>query len=250
MGEQTPSRRRRWLARLFPQTPDFYACLSAQCDLTVAAIEALVAYMQQPEDATARHVLDLEKQGDALKAAHMTTLHQAFATPIDREDIYRSIAAIDEILNYAKATVREMRSLKLKPDEHTRAMAELMYRGACALQQGYACLADDPLAAERHADAARKTERATERVYRRALRELFDVAHYQATLTADQRRSAAALAILADGVDASETSAIGSAVGFVLEILKRREVYRHMSNGADRVARAGEVLHDIVAKVA
>ncbi|KEZ76733.1 DUF47 domain-containing protein [Salinisphaera hydrothermalis] len=250
MGEDSTSGRGRWLARLFPRTPDFYACLNAQCDLTVAAIEALVAYMRQPDDDTAKRVLELEKQGDALKATNMTTLHQAFATPIDREDIYRSIAAIDEILNYAKATVREMRALKLRPDEHTRAMAELMYRGASALQQGYASLAKDPLTAERHADAARKTERATERIYRRALRELFDVEHYHATLTPDQRRSAAALAVLADGVDASETSAIGSAVGFVLEILKRREVYRHMSNGADRVARAGEVLHDIVAKVA
>lgn len=250
MGENSESRTRRWLARLFPRTPDFYARLNAQCDLAAAATEAFVAYMQDGNDASAQRVLDLEKQGDTLKADNMTTLHRAFATPIDREDIYRSIAAIDEVLNYAKATVQEMRALKLKPDEHTRAMAELMHRGACALQQGYACLADDPLTAESHADAARKTERKTEKIYRRAIGELFDVEHYQATLTPEQRRSAASLAVLTDDVGAPETTAIGSAVGFVLEILKRREVYRHMSNGADRVVRAGEVLHDIVAKVA
>jgi len=33
------------------------------------------------------------------------------------------------------------------------------------------------------------------------------------------------------------------------EILKRREVYRHLSNGADRLARAGQTLHDIVVKI-
>lgn len=250
MVEHTESRSRRWLARLFPQTPDFYARLNQQCDLAATTTEVFVTYMQDGNEDAAARVIALEKQGDALKAENMTTLHQAFATPIDREDVYRSIAAIDEILNYAKATVQEMRVLKLKPDEHTRAMADLMHRGAAALQQGYACLAADPLAAERHADVARKTERTTEKIYRRALGELFDVDHYQATLTAEQRRSAASLAVLAHQLDAPETSAIGSTVGFVLEILKRREVYRRMSNGADRVVRAGEVLHDIVAKIA
>ena len=35
----------------------------------------------------------------------------------------------------------------------------------------------------------------------------------------------------------------------VIEIFKRREVYRHLSNAADRVAEAGETLHDIVVKL-
>ena len=36
----------------------------------------------------------------------------------------------------------------------------------------------------------------------------------------------------------------------VMERLKRREIYRHMSNSADRLARAGNTLHDIVVKIA
>ncbi len=35
----------------------------------------------------------------------------------------------------------------------------------------------------------------------------------------------------------------------VMEVFKKREVYRHMSNAADRLARAGEVLRDIVVKL-
>ena len=34
------------------------------------------------------------------------------------------------------------------------------------------------------------------------------------------------------------------------EIMKRREVYRHLSNGADRLAHAGQTLHDIIVKIA
>lgn len=250
MNQESPSLARRLWERVFPRTPDFYALLNAQCELVVSGTEELVAYMETREDGHADRVLELEHQGDQLKARNMTTLHRAFATPMDREDIYRSIAALDEIINYAKATIREMRGLKLGPDEHTRAMAELMHRGALALQRGYAKLEKQPLQAEGDAEAARKTERATEKVYRTALSELFDAGHYMATLTPEQQRTAESMDVLLREMTEREAGAITSAVGFLVEILKRREVYRHMSNGADRVVRAGEVLHDIVAKIA
>jgi len=50
-------------------------------------------------------------------------------------------------------------------------------------------------------------------------------------------------------LDSQETNTRVAAVKLVLEIFKRREVYRHLSNAADRLARAGEVLHDIVVKI-
>jgi hypothetical protein len=34
-----------------------------------------------------------------------------------------------------------------------------------------------------------------------------------------------------------------------MEVFKRREIYRHLSNAGDRVAHAGECLHDIVVKM-
>ncbi|MEZ5095468.1 MAG: hypothetical protein R2731_04785 [Nocardioides sp.] len=40
-----------------------------------------------------------------------------------------------------------------------------------------------------------------------------------------------------------------AALEHVMDVFKRREVYRHLSNASDRVARAGEVLHDIVVKM-
>ena len=230
--------------------PDFHTLLNRQCDLVVEGTSELLAYMRTEDTVHAERVVELERQGDTLKSEHMTILHQAFATPFDREDIYRAIAALDDIINYLKSTVREMRILRLAPDEHTRAIAELLYEGALALQKGYASLAEQPLLAEADAEAARKTERATEHIYRQAISELFDARHYVATETKEQQKTAGSLDVLMQELTARELSAVGSAVGFVVEILKRREVYRHMSNAADRVVRAGEVLHDIVAKIA
>lgn len=241
---------KRVLHSMFPAMPDFYGFLNQQCDLVVAGTEALVVFMQTGSKEDGKKVFALEKQGDQIKHKNIDVLHRSFVTPIDREDIYHAIATLDEILNYSKATVREMRSLELKPDEHTLAMAELMHKGALALQRGFYCLAKDPLRADEEAEVARKTERSTERLYRAALAELFHAGHYAETLTADQEQAAQSLRVLlTEPGDVSGTN-VTSVVGFVLEILKRREVYRHMSNAADHVAQAGDVLHNIIAKIA
>ena len=241
---------KRMLRSMFPAMPDFYGFLNQQCDLVVAGTQALVIYMQTGSEEDGQRVFELEKQGDQIKHKNMDVLHRSFVTPIDREDIYHAIATLDEILNYSKATVREMRSLQLSPDEHTLAMAKLMHDGAVALQRGFLCLAKEPLRADEEAEVARKTERSTEKVYRAALAELFHAGHYAETLTEDQERAAQSLRVLlSEPGDVSGTN-VTSVVGFVLEILKRREVYRHMSNAADHVAQAGDVLHNIIAKIA
>ena len=248
MAIETDSVVARLFARVFPRMPDFYALLNGQCATVVEGLEALESFMQSGEAALASRVRELEHEGDRLKATHIDVLQRSFATPIDREDIYRAILAIDDVLNYAKTTVREMDVLGLPPDEHTLEMATLMSEGAHALQRGFATLEKDPGAAEVEAEHARKTERQTEKVYRRALAELFDARHYLETLTSAQRDEARELGVLLAPVEGSDSSTVATSVAFVVEILKRREIYRHMSNAADRIAHAGDVLHDIVVK--
>ncbi len=236
--------------KLFPPAPNFHALLNNQAKLMVEATSHLYEFMCSGNEMHASHVIELEHKGDKIKTENMAILHQAFATPFDREDIYRAIAAIDEVLNYTKTTVREMQALQLGPDEHTCLMAEQLYTGAVALQQGYARLAKQPLLSEKDAEAARKTERKTEKLYRKALSELFDAEHYVSTLTPEQEATENSLEVLMQQLNTRELAAVGSAIGFVIEILKRREIYRHMSNAADRIVKAGEVLDDIVAKIA
>ena len=247
---ERPSFLARIVERVLPRAPDFYALLNAQCDVVVAGADALVAYMASGDPAHAERVRALEHEGDALKRKNLDVLYRSFSTPLDREDIFQAIVAIDDVLNYAKATVTEMEVLHVPPDEHTRAMAELMAVGARALATGFKRLRDDPASAERDAEAAHKSERNTERIYRQAIAELFDAEHYLTTLTAPQRETAAEMKVLLEPHARGDAEGVQTAVGFVVEILKRREVYRHMSNAADRVAHAGDVLRDIVAKIA
>ena len=131
----------------------------------------------------------------------------------------------------AKTTVRELEALGLAPDEFTREMAIEYKNAALALQQGFRMLSSDPLKGEESARAARKTERNTEKIYRRALARLFDTDEMIARLR-DSEPDPHVQTMLA-----------------VVDMFKRREVYRHMSNGADRLADAAERLHDIIVKI-
>jgi len=222
----------RLIDRVFPRMPNFYRLIDEQCDQCVAGMEVFVAFMESGERELADQVRQMEKQGDELKARNIAILDSAFATPMDREDIYRAIISIDHILNYAKTTVRELEVLQCKPDPYMLEMAVLLGEGAMSLQRGYAKLSINPIDGEHDADLARKAERSIEKVYRRALAKLFEVDD------------------LARALDDGVPGATGKAMMKVIDIFKCRELYRHMSNGADRLAHAGEILHNIIVKIA
>jgi hypothetical protein len=222
----------RFVDRVFPRMPDFYGLINLQCDQLCRALEVYVRFMESGDPQLGEQVRAMEKEGDELKARSMEVLNRAFATPMDREDIYRAIVTLDEILNYAKTTVREVEALEIKPDEHMAEMAQLIYDGARALRDGYAMIGTNPKDADVHAAAARKSERRTEKVYRAALADLF--------------RAHDHLEALGNKTENAEVNAMN----YVIEIFKRREVYRHLSNGADRVQHAAGVLHDIIVQIA
>jgi phosphate/sulfate permease len=112
--------------------------------------------------------------------------------------------ALSHMLDYAYTTVGEMRILDVPPNDYLRRIASLLVDAAREIHLGVQRLADHPGVAEDHAVRAKATENRVEWVYREALAALFclprDVEH-------------------------------------VVEMLKLREIYRHLSNAADRGAR-------------
>jgi uncharacterized protein Yka (UPF0111/DUF47 family) len=224
-----------FIDRIFPRMPNFYGLIDEQCDAAVAAMQAFVEFMETGDPAKAIEVRQLEKAGDELKSRNTDILNKAFATPMDREDIYRAIVSIDHIINYAKTTVREMEALELEPDAFTLEFAKVLRDGALALQRGYKKLSTAPASADDDAQAVRKAERNAEKIYRRALTALFDAQKMSGLDSTDQNplRVDQACAVMND----------------VISIFKRRELYRHLSNAGDRLAHAGDNLHDIVVKI-
>ena len=222
---------RRLAGRVFPRAPDFYRLLDDQCGLVVETMETFVEFMQDHAPDTGARVRELEHRGDELKHRNMDQLNRAFATPIDREEIFRAVVTLDDIVGYAKTTVREMEVLQVSPDDAMREIAALLLEGAQALQRGYAKLRTSPLDAEPDAQQAHKTERGIESIYRRAVANLFDEERIKRLVDSDDAEGRAA------GIIA------------VLRMLRRRELYRHLSNAADRVDVAAEALRDIIVKI-
>jgi uncharacterized protein Yka (UPF0111/DUF47 family) len=232
MNDQPKNFVSRMIDRIFPRTIDFFALLDAQCEIVVEAITAFDQFMKENRPELGERVLALEHAGDEMKRQHMDELNRTFATPIDREDIVKAIVSLDEILGYAKATVREMEILQVDPDLPMQQMAGRILEGSVSLQQGYSKLKKHPLEAEPHAENARKTERRIEKIYRSAVSKLFD-----------EKR-------LLESIQSSGDEAIVTAVTGVVKMLRRRELYRHLSNAADRIEIAAETLHDIIVKIA
>ncbi len=230
MSEQ-PSGAMKLVRRVFPKVPNFFGLLQAQSAVAVTSMNHLVDFMTSGQTEVADEVKAFEREASVLKEQSMAALNSAFSTPMDREDLYRAISTLHRITTYARTTVREMEQLHVQPDEWTTKMAELLRDGVVALDEGYQMLEQDPAAAETKADRARVSERRVEKQYRLALAELFDPEE-------DVRR-----------IGRIDGPTGAAAYTLVMEVFKKREIYRHMSNAGDRVARAGETLHDIVVKL-
>ena len=220
-----------WLRQqLLPPMTDFHALLEEQCVNLEAAVAALGTYLQKGDPALAGTVRDRVREGHALRDRNLALLYQSFVTPIDREDIYTLCMSIDHILDYVKNTVREVEVLEVKSDQWMLGMVEQLGQGAASLAHGLELYRTGQASDVPDAVITRHLERHVEKLYRKALADMFHGAEYQALINAVEQPSAI------------------TCLEFVISRIKRREVYRHLSNAADRLAHAGEALRDISIK--
>ncbi len=231
MNDTSKSLILRLVDRVFPRMPDFYGLINQQCDLALEAMQVFETFLETGDTEIAQKVRDLEHRADDLKNRNIRILNASFSTPMDREDLYDAIAGIDQIINFTKTTVFELRVFKVKPDKCMRKLANQLTVGVEALRGGFAILEKDPAGAEPYARAAHKAERRMKKIYRRGLVMLLDKERFKqqnANQPADQE---------------------DLALDFVVYVTKRREIYRHLSHAADRLARVSELLHDIIVKL-
>jgi len=198
--------------RVFPKTPDFFELLHLQCLQVSLTVNNLVLFMNTGDVQAGRLLKSDEHEADRIRMQSLNQLNQAFSTPMDREDIYRAIAALDRIVTYAKSTYHEMKVLDVQADNASRSMAIELQNGVQSLVEGFRLLSTSPEEAVDYAAAARHTERRAEKKYRIALGELFQGDDY-------------------------------------LNMFKHRELYRHLSNATDRVHATANVLQDIIVKL-
>lgn len=197
--------------RIFPKESNFYKMLSDQASKTLEGIEALGAFVQKQNQENANRVKGIEREADELRRILVEELHQTFVTPMDREDIFALSRTIDDIVDYANSTVDEMEIYEVSSDEYLREMVEILLKAAREISDAVKILEAYPNVAMEHAVAAKSYENAMEKAYHTALAHLF-----------------------------KKTDTV--------YMLKMREIYRHLSNAADRSDEAANIICSIVMK--
>ena len=189
----------------------FFDLLSRQSAKTVEGLEALWVFAENGNRENANLVRNIEREADELRRILIEELDRTFVTPIDREDIFALSRAIDDVVDYANTTVDEMEIYEVKGDAHIQEMVNILRKAARELNDAVKILKDYPKIASEHAVKAKAYENTIEKAYHMALADLFK------------------------GAD-------------TVYMLKMREIYRHLSNAADRGDEAANIISSIVMK--
>lgn len=197
--------------RLFKKKPNFYGHLLKQAENSHEGLKALKEYANTQCEECAVRVKELEKKGDEERRVLIEELNNTFVTPFDREDIFQLSRALDDVMDYADSTVVELEIYEIDADDHVRKMVDILIEGGMELERAVKYIDKYPNIANDHAVRAKKYENEMEGAYRQAASELFK------------------------GTDP-------------IYMLKMREIYRHLSNCADRVDEAANIILSIVMK--
>ncbi len=206
------------LRNIFKPKPNkFLELLVEQTMLTVKALDQLKEYLTHRTAEGAQKVSTTEKEADEVRRILIEELMRTFVTPFDREDIFSLSREIDDVLDYAYTTVDEMEILDVTPTPYMARMAALLFEAAGEIESAVERLQDNHLTvAQDHAQRAKAFENRVEQVYREAIADLF---HGSKNFK------------------------------HVMTLLKVREIYRHLSNAADREDTAANVISDIIMKM-
>lgn len=198
-----------------PREDIFHNLIGQQAAITLDGLNYLVKYLESHDPEIAEQLSLKEKEADEVRRILIDELNHTFITPFDREDIFTLSRTIDDVLDYAYSTVSEMEILNVEPTPYMQRIASLLKDAAYEIHQAVLRLKKHPGVATDHAQRAKALENRVEAVYREAIADLFSGPEN---------------------------------IQHVVEMLKLREVYRHLSNAADRGDEAANAIADIVVK--
>ena len=108
---------------------NFFDLLTKQSELLAKGMRVLHEYCLTGDEKVADAVIKTEDEGDMVRRILVDEINKSFITPFDREDLFKLSSKLDEILDYAKTSVDEIRLFKVKADTEmtdiTAALSEM-----------------------------------------------------------------------------------------------------------------------------
>ncbi len=201
------------------QIHQFYELLNAQGRVAQSMTDLLMRYIHATMSAaTPEQLADIRDQADKLEHTGdhwrqmiVDLLAETFVTPFDREDINDLSRAVDDIVDYCENTIKEIQLFEIVPNAFIVDMVLVMGQGVGELDKALQSLSGDRTRSRTQAMAAKFQENKMEGIYRRAIADL-------------------------------------SHLDDIHELIKFREIYRHLSNAADRLDTAANLLIRIIIK--
>ncbi|MGZ4103689.1 MAG: DUF47 domain-containing protein [Actinomycetota bacterium] len=200
--------------RLFPKDPAFFDLFTSSAENTVEGAKLYLDMCEKYENPIASHKLIREKehQGDEYTHEIIRHLNTTFVTPFDREDIHALASGLDDIMDFveAAADIFVLHQIE-QPTETATEQARILVRiteEVAAGVRGLRKFKD----LEKHWDAIDRIENEGDRIYRRAVAELFSGDHK------------------------------------ALEVLKWKELYEQAEEAIDACEKVGTILEAIVLK--
>ena len=210
---------------------DIHDLVIEHCDVMVAAMDALVDFVKDVRTEKAKRAREVEKRGNEIKVHNLHRLNSVPTASTPDAHFYRTIVILDMLINDASKTGREIDWLEVEPDRFMLQIAAELNMGARSLRDGFYQLRKNRAAAVKHSRAAQKVEREVERIYRRAEAKLFEPDDMLEHLIPGKPYS----------------KAKEQAMQAVLEMMRRREIFRILSKGADHLAWAAAQLRNMIA---
>jgi len=205
-----------WLSWVKPTEKEILSMLETQAANLLKGSELLVDLINNYENVTIKEnsIKDLEHNGDLIAHSIFNTLDKTFVTPLDREDISRLAASIDNILDSADGAADRFVLFKIKkPTPYMAELANYIRLSCIEIHDLMSKLRNVKNVSDIicHCRSIGKNEHDADQVYRKAVAELFE--------TTDP-----------------------------IEIIKMKEVYDALEKATDMCVDVADVVEDIALK--
>jgi predicted phosphate transport protein (TIGR00153 family) len=205
--------------RIFPKKIDFFEHFDKALENLAKGTTELVSLFENFDQfkEKAAIIQDIEHEGDMLTHDIMRQLNSSFLTPIDREDIHALASRVDDVLDQLWAAVERMVIFKFKePTPQSIQMSRDLHRTVQILQKAF-----NELRAKN---------------YDHVQEHCIEINRLENKLDTDVREALGAL--FEDFKDDP------------LMVIKWKEIYEHLEDGADMCEDVANILESIMLKYA
>ncbi len=169
----------RWRLRLVPRDESFFELFVRQARNIEDAAGELLELIADYRDVERRasRIRHLEHEGDEMTHEVMRRLNTVFVTPLDHEDIHKLTTTLDDVLDHIEAAADLFVLHKIEvPLPDMKAQADVLVQATRAVREALEVLPRYRELAP-HWIEVNRLENDGDRVYRRAVADLFDGDH-------------------------------------------------------------------------